>query len=67
MFSLLTLLLLQGHLFTLRLNSSSSFPRPLKEAEEQECLRLASEGDLAARNRLVEHNLRLVAHIVKNG
>lgn len=65
MLSLLTLLLLQGQLFTLRLNSASSFPRPLKEEEERDCLERAARGDLEARNKLVEHNLRLVAHIVK--
>lgn len=65
MLSLLTLLLMQGRLFTLRLSSGSSFPRPLKEAEEQAYLAQAAQGDLEARNRLVEHNLRLVAHIVK--
>lgn len=65
MLSLLTLLLMQGQLFTLRLSSGSSFPRPLKEAEEQEYLARAAQGDLEARNKLVEHNLRLVAHIVK--
>ena len=65
MLSLLTMLLLQGQLFTLRLSSPGSFPRPLKEEEEQECLRRWSGGDLEARNKLVEHNLRLVAHIAK--
>lgn len=65
MLSLFTLLLMQGRLFTLRLSSNSSFPRPLKEAEELKYLALAAQGDLDARNQLVEHNLRLVAHIVK--
>lgn len=46
--------------------NSGSFPRPLTAAQEQECLVAYHEnGDLAARNRLVEHNLRLVAHIIK--
>lgn len=44
-----------------------SFPRPLKAAEEREYLERCAQGDLEARNVLVEHNLRLVAHIVKNG
>ena len=43
----------------------SSFPKPLKKEEEAECLMLAAQGDLDARNRLIEHNLRLVAHIIK--
>ena len=45
--------------------SSGSFPRPLSAAEEADCLRRLKQGDLAARNTLVEHNLRLVAHIIK--
>ncbi|MBQ7464965.1 MAG: RNA polymerase sporulation sigma factor SigK [Oscillospiraceae bacterium] len=46
-------------------NDSGSFPKPLSKEEEAECLRLAAAGNLDARNKLVEHNLRLVAHIVK--
>lgn len=65
MLSILTMLLLQGQLFTLRLSASGSFPRPLKESEEQEYILRAADGDLEARNKLVEHNLRLVAHIAK--
>ena len=42
-----------------------SFPRPLSRQEERECLEQWAQGDLSARNRLVEHNLRLVAHIIK--
>ena len=41
------------------------FPRPLPRPVERECLELWGRGDLSARNRLVEHNLRLVAHIIK--
>ena len=65
MLSLLTMLLLQGQLFTLRLSQNGSFPRPLKGAEEEEYIRRAAAGELEARNKLVEHNLRLVAHIAK--
>lgn len=67
MLSLLTTLLMQGSLFTLRMNPASpgSFPRPLKADEEQALIERATRGDLSARNKLVEHNLRLVAHIVK--
>lgn len=50
---------------SLRLDSGSSFPRPLRAEEERACLEQAAAGDLAARNRLIEHNLRLVAHIIK--
>ena len=40
-------------------------PRPLPPEEERACLERWAQGDLEARNRLVEHNLRLVAHIIK--
>lgn len=61
-------LIMNGLFFTLRLSASGgSFPRPLKAAEEREYLERCANGDLEARNILVEHNLRLVAHIVKNG
>ena len=61
------LLLLSGAVFSLRLGpGSGSFPRTLG-AEEERALAAAwaERGDVAARNRLIEHNLRLVAHIVK--
>ena len=50
---------------SLRLDSGSSFPRPLRAEEERAYLEQAAAGDLAARNQLIEHNLRLVAHIIK--
>ena len=61
------ILALHSLLFTLRLSGgqAGSFPRPLKAEEERRCLELAAQGDLEARNKLIEHNLRLVAHIVK--
>ena len=43
----------------------SCFPRPLSREEEERYVALMAEGDRAARNVLIEHNLRLVAHIVK--
>ena len=52
-------------LLTLHVSSSGSFPKPLTAKQERECLERLSQGDRAARNELVEHNLRLVAHIVK--
>lgn len=51
--------------FALHVISSGNFPKPLSPKEEQECLLQIASGDKAARNRLIEHNLRLVAHIVK--
>ncbi|MEB1808116.1 MAG: RNA polymerase sporulation sigma factor SigK [Bacillaceae bacterium] len=44
---------------------NNAFPQPLSKAEEQKYLQLMEQGDEEARNRLIEHNLRLVAHIVK--
>ena len=52
-------------LFVLHIAHSDSFPKPLKKAEEQRYLALASQGDKRARHVLIEHNLRLVAHIIK--
>lgn len=45
--------------------SSGNFPEPLSEKEERECLEKMKNGDMEARGKLIEHNLRLVAHIVK--
>ena len=61
------LFLLANSLFlTLRLTGNSgSFPKPLSAQEEQMYLERSLAGDLEARNILVEHNLRLVAHIIK--
>ncbi len=49
----------------LRVDDPSSFPRPLSAQEETECFRLMKKGDENAREKLILHNLRLVAHIVK--
>ena len=57
-------LMLSGLMYSLQL-STGSFPKPLTEEEEQHYLVLASQGDLNARNVLIERNLRLVAHIMK--
>ncbi len=60
------LLMLNGLFFTLRLaGSTGSFPRALTRDEEQACLERMAQGDTDARDELIEHNLRLVAHIVK--
>ena len=45
--------------------SNNVFPEPLSSNEEQECINKMLNGDTNARNKLIEHNLRLVAHIVK--
>jgi RNA polymerase sporulation-specific sigma factor len=44
---------------------NNAFPQPLSEQEEESNLKLLAQGDPKARNTLIEHNLRLVAHIVK--
>lgn len=44
---------------------NNAFPQPLSPSQERKYLKLMSEGDKEARNMLIEHNLRLVAHIVK--
>lgn len=54
-------LLLSLHLST----NTGSFPKPLSAKEERECVDRMLAGDIEARNVLIEHNLRLVAHIVK--
>ena len=47
------------------LNYVSSLPNPLSPEEEAEAVRLSEQGDAAARNKLIEHNLRLVVYIAK--
>lgn len=51
--------------FALHFSSNGSFPKPLSAKEERACLERIKLGDLQARNTLIEHNLRLVAHIMK--
>ena len=65
MLSAALLLFANSLLLTLRLSGGGSFPRPLRPEEERDCLERAAAGDLTARNTLIEHNLRLVAHVVK--
>ena len=51
--------------FALHIDSKNVFPKPLSKQEEEECFKKMQEGDESARNKLIEHNLRLVAHIIK--
>lgn len=46
-------------------SGTNSFPNPLSDEEETECIEKMLAGDIEARNKLIEHNLRLVAHVVK--
>ena len=59
------ILLMNSILLMLRIAPGDSFPKPLSRTEEQEYLVRWARGDVEARNLLVEHNLRLVAHIMK--
>ena len=65
MLSAALLLFANSLLLSLRLSGSGSFPKPLSAAEERMWLERYAQGDLEARNVLIEHNLRLVSHIIK--
>ena len=65
MLELLTMLGQYVCFFILHVCGGGSFPKPLSEKQEKEYLERAANGDNEARNKLVEHNLRLVAHIIK--
>ena len=68
MVSAALLLLANSLLFSLRLDGTAgSFPKPLTAAEEKEYLERYANGDMEARNVLIERNLRLVAHIINKG
>ena len=51
--------------FTGAYSDGSSYPKPLSKEDEEKYLRLAKAGDTAARDILIKHNMRLVAHIAK--
>lgn len=57
--------LLQSLLLLMYYLSNNAFPQPLSEEEETFYLKGVQQGDMKARNILIEHNLRLVAHISK--
>ena len=58
-------MLIGSALLMLRLSPGGSFPSPLSQEEEKKYLTQWQNGDISSRNVLVEHNLRLVAHIIK--
>ena len=64
-FDLLSLLFGKIFFFTGMVRDSGTFPKPLSPEEESKYLKLAREGDIEAKNILIKHNMRLVAHIVK--
>ena len=57
-------LVLSSLLYSLQLQTGS-FPKPLTAEEERQYLQRSAQGDIQARNILIERNLRLVAHIMK--
>ena len=66
MFQLIQLILQNLTFFALHLKNLTSFPKPLSAQRERELLqKIKQNGDLDARNELIEHNLRLVSHIIK--
>lgn len=65
MFELLSFLSEYIFLLILHICHSDTFPKPLTKSEEEEYIKLSLAGDKTAKNKLVEHNLRLVAHIIK--
>ena len=65
MLSAALLMFANSLLFSLRLSGGGSFPKPLSAAEERMWLERYAQGDQEARDVLIEHNLRLVSHIIK--
>lgn len=59
------MLMMSSAFLMLRLSTAGSFPKPLTAEEEKAALDAWKKGDTEARERLIEHNLRLVAHITK--
>ena len=51
--------------FALHFDGRSVFPKPLSAGEERECFEKMAQGERSARDKLISHNLRLVAHIIK--
>ncbi len=51
--------------FALHIEGNGVFPKPLSAKEEEKCFVEMANGSVEARNKLIEHNLRLVAHIIK--
>ena len=65
MFALLLQVISSIFYFALHITSQGSFPPALSLKEETELLRRKEAGDIDAKNKLIEHNLRLVAHVIK--
>lgn len=65
MFAVLLAMLTRFLHLSLGIGTPAQFPPPLPYAEEHSCFLRAREGDEAAREKLILHNLRLVSHIVR--
>ena len=65
MIEMLYAVLCRVFFFTGSFRDGSSYPKPLSKEDEEKYLKLAKSGDRAAKDMLVKHNMRLVAHIVK--
>ncbi|MBQ9558109.1 MAG: RNA polymerase sporulation sigma factor SigK [Clostridia bacterium] len=59
------LLVINAAFFALEVGVTGLFPKPLSQKQEKDALERMKNGDVSARDELIEHNLRLVAHIVK--
>ena len=67
LFSLILGLISNIYYFALHVSGTGSFPPPLSAKREEELLLKSIDGDIDAKNKLIEHNLRLVAHITYCG
>ena len=66
MFSIVAILIFSNIIFfSLHVTNNISFPKPLSKKDEEECLKKIKEGNNNAKTKLIEHNLRLVAHVIK--
>lgn len=65
LFTIINAVLRNFFFFSLHVEGIGLFPKPLPPNEELECFKKMQQGDTLARHRLIEHNLRLVAHIIK--
>lgn len=65
MFEILSFISEYLFLLVLHICHSETFPKPLRKKEEEEYIEAMCNGDNNAKNKLIEHNLRLVAHIIK--
>ena len=65
MIPIIVLVLINITYFALEISGFGFFPKPLSPQEEKNALEAMKAGDMDARNKLIEHNLRLIAHIIK--